>query len=462
MTLPPEPRPPKAPRLPKVALVGRPNVGKSSLFNRLLGRKEAIVLDRPGVTRDRIERTGRLASRMVLLQDTGGIVPEAQEELYRQVTRQALTAIEEADVVVFIVDGRAGVTPLDLSVAEILRPAGVPVLVAVNKIDTPAREPEAAEAWDLGLGEPWPVSAEHGVGIEPLAEAIEALLPPAAPGEADYVELDARPDPSVELHVAIVGRPNVGKSSLVNRLAGEERVTVSPVPGTTRDAVDVVLTRDGRQFRLVDTAGLRRRAKTASADEDIGILFTRRRLARCHVAVLVLDAVQGPTTQDAAIAGEIHDAGRPLVIALNKWDLVPNPEERVKELDRDIERRFAFVANAPRVTVSALSGQRAFKVLDYCRDVALAAGKRVTTSELNRFLAGTIGELVASAGATPPRTLYITQTGSLPPRFVIFVRDTGRIDAAFRRFFERRLREAFEFGPTPISLEFRSTRDRRE
>lgn len=457
------PRPPAKARLPKVALVGRPNVGKSSLFNRLLGRREAIVLDRPGVTRDRIERAGRLATRTVLFQDTGGIVPEADEELLRQVTRQALVAIREANVVVLVIDGRAGVTPLDLAIAEILRPAGVPALVAVNKIDTPAREPEAADAWSLGLGEPWPVSAEHGYGVDALAEAVESLLPPlhaGAPSGDDALDNQDRPDPSVELHVAIVGRPNVGKSSLVNRLAGEERVTVSPVPGTTRDAVDVLLTRDGRRYRLVDTAGLRRRSRTESPDEEVGILLTRRRIARCHVAVLVLDAMMGPTTQDASIAGEIHEAGRPLVLAFNKWDLVENPEERIKALDRDIDRRLAFVSAAPRITVSAVTGQRAFKVLDTCRDVATAASRKVSTSELNRFLIATMGELLEGGGSAPTRTLYITQTGTLPPRFVVFCRDAARIDAGFRRFVERRVREAFGFGPTPIVLEFRSSRGR--
>jgi GTP-binding protein len=444
-------------RPPRVALVGRPNVGKSSLFNRLLGRKEAIVLDRPGVTRDRLERTCRLVDRVVLLEDTGGIVPEADEELLRQVTRQALRAVEAADVVVFLVDGRAGVTPLDEAVAEILRPAGVPVLLAVNKIDEETRASDVADAWRLGLGEPWPVSAEHGLGVEALADAVEALLLPAPPDAPGLEDIGVRPNPADELHVAIVGRPNVGKSSIVNRLAGAERVTVSSLPGTTRDAIDVVLTRDGHRVRLVDTAGLRRRGKTESQDETIGILMARRRLARAHVAVLVLDAVMGPTTTDASIAGEIHEAGRPLVLALNKWDLVENPETRVKELERDLARRFAFVPEAPRITISALSGQRAFKLLDVCREVALAAGRRVSTSELNRFLESMMGELVAGGG-NAPRTLYITQSGALPPRFVVFCRDVSRVDAAFRRFIERQLREAFDFGPTPIVLDFRSSR----
>ena len=446
-------------RLPCVALVGRPNVGKSSLFNRLLGRREAIVLDRPGVTRDRLERICRLDKRAVVLFDTGGIVPDADEELSRQVTRQAMAAVAEADVIVLLIDGRAGATALDHAIADILKPAGLPTIVAVNKVDTPARGGDVADAWRLGLGEPLAVSAEHGLGVEDLASAIEALLPPGPP-DAERADEDERPDPERELLVAVVGRPNVGKSSLVNRLAGEERVTVSSQPGTTRDAVDVVLTRDGRRFRLVDTAGLRRRTKAETQDEAVGIIVARRRIARAHVAVLVLDAVMGPTTQDASIAGEITEAGRPLVVAFNKWDLVQNPEERVKELEREMERRFAFLEAAPKLTISALTGQRAFKVLDLAREAATAACRRVATSELNRFLARAMAELIAGKGGTGPKTLYITQTGTLPPRFVVFCRDPEKIDDAFTRYLERRLREEFDFGPTPVLVEFRSSRKR--
>lgn len=444
-------------RLPRVALVGRPNVGKSSLFNRLLGKREAIVHDRPGVTRDRLERVCRFKDRVVLLQDTGGILPETEEPLFQQVTRQALTAIEEADVIVLLIDGRAGVTPLDQQVADILRPAGTPVVLVTNKIDEGRLESLIHDAWRLGLGEPFPVSAEHGGGIEPLTEAVEALLPEAPPDEPGLEDLLDRPDPSEELQVAIIGRPNVGKSSLVNRLAGEERVTVSPVPGTTRDAVDVVLSRDGRRFRLVDTAGLRRRSRTESPDEAVGILLTRRRIARCHVAVMVLDATLGPTTQDASIAGEVYEAGRPVVLALNKWDLVENPEVRVKELYSQIDRRMAFLADAPRITISALSGQRAFKVLDTCGVVAEAASRKLTTAEINRWLPRAWHDY-SSQGPSTSRAMYGTQTGTLPPRFVFFVRDPERIQQSFRRYLERRLREDFQLGPTPVVLDFRPSR----
>ncbi|MFN7966054.1 MAG: ribosome biogenesis GTPase Der [Acidobacteriota bacterium] len=447
-------------RPPVIALVGRPNVGKSSLFNRLLRRRDAIVLDRPGVTRDRLERRTRLQRRTVMLQDTGGILPDCTEELFEQVTRQAVQAIKEADLVLMLVDARAGVVPLDERVADYLRTARQPVLLVMNKCDTVSSESIAADGWRLGLGEPIAVSAEHGLGIDGLIDRIESLLDenlgPAA--EMDYDEdLDALPDPGEELHLAIVGRPNVGKSSLINRLLGEERVTVSAVPGTTRDAIDVQLVRDGRRYRLIDTAGLRRRSKTASADESIGIMLTRRRLARAHLAIQVIDATEGITSGDVAIAGEIEAAGRPLLLALNKWDLVQNPEERVKQLDDAIVTRLAFLpADLARVTVSAATGQRAFKLLDQATELADLGSRKVPTSELNRFLESTTARHIMEGGRVP-KMLYITQSGTLPPRFIVFCRDVAKISDGDRRFLEHRLRDTFGLGPVPIRIDFRTS-----
>ena len=455
--------PPGRPRaLPRVAIVGRPNVGKSSLFNRLLRRREAIVLDRPGVTRDRLERDGRLATRRVVLMDTGGIVPGSEDDLYKQVSRQAVAALDGADVIALVVDARAGVTPLDEQVAEILRRATVPVVLVVNKVDGEAQEALVHDAWRLGLGEPIPVSAETGRGVEEFAELVESLLAPLPEGETTSPADDEEglPDPREELCVAVVGRPNVGKSSLVNRLAGEERVTVSPVPGTTRDAVDVLLRRDGHRIRLVDTAGIRRRAKVEARDESVGILMTRRRLARSHVAIFVVDAVQGITSGDVAIAGEILETGRPMVLALNKWDLVGDPETRVGELDSELERRLAFAPKIPRVTVSATSGQRAFKLLDLAREQALAATRRIPTSELNRFLERSLAELLAGGGSTT-KMLYITQTGTLPPRFAIFCREPEQVDPAVRRYLESRIREEFDLGPIPVVVDLKLSPRRR-
>lgn len=443
--------------LPRVAIVGRPNVGKSSLFNRLLGRREAIVLDRPGVTRDRIERPCRLLRRWVLLQDTGGIVPGAGEDLLREVSLQALRALEQADAIVLVVDGRAGITPQDLEVAGILRKAQVPVILAVNKIDEARHEILAACAWELGLGEPEPISSEHGLGVDQLAERLEAVLPPGPEEQAEPEHPGDLPSPQDELCVAVVGRPNVGKSSLVNRLAGDQRATVSPVPGTTRDAIDVVVKREGRVFRLVDTAGLRRRAKVAERDEGVGILMTRRRIERAHAAILVLDAPAGVTSGDVGIAGEILEAGRPMVLALNKWDLVPDPETRTREIDAELQRRLSFAPRLPRASVSALTGQRVFRLLDLCREVVDGSGKRVPTAELNRFLIRTVGEHLAGGGGAP-KMLYMTQTGTLPPRFLVFVRDPQGVDQSLKRFLENRLREAYDLGPVPVFVDFRATR----
>ena len=440
----------------RVALVGRPNVGKSSLFNRLLGRREAIVHDRPGVTRDWLERETLLAQRRMILFDTGGLVPEAEEDLLRVVSRQAFEAARQADLIVFVIDGRLGVTALDEAVAAELREAGIPILLAVNKIDVPNLEDHAMEGWRLGLGEPLPVSAEHNLGLDELIGRIVAALPEGGPEEGAPVVASTRelPDPDERLLLAVVGRPNVGKSSLINRLCGRERVSVSAVPGTTRDAVDVELTREGRRFQLVDTAGLRKRSRVAERDEAVGILLTRRRLERCHVAVLLLDASAGPTSQDVAIAGEIARTSKPLILVLNKWDLVEKPEDAVKRIDDALVRRFHFVRYAPRLTVSALTGQRVFKVLDLARDVALAASRELRTAELNRFLSQTLGAHLAEGGSAP-KMLYMTQTGILPPRFVLFYRDKNPVSPQIRRFLEQRLRETFDLGPTPVRIDFR-------
>ena len=443
-------------RLPAVAIVGRPNVGKSTLFNRLLGRREAIVLNRPGVTRDRIERIWSERGRTILLVDTGGLVPDDGDELVREVTRQALEATRDADVVLFTIDGRAGVTPLDRAIAGILRPVADRVVLIVNKIDVEAQQALVGEAWGLGLGEPIPTSAEHARGVEEVVEAVLARLPPRTEAEDDPPGGAAGlPDPAGELHVAVLGRPNVGKSSLVNRLCGQDRAAVSTRPGTTRDVVDVRIVRDGRRFCLVDTAGIRRRPRVETRDESIGILLTRRRLARCHAAILVIDATAGVTSQDQAIAGEIAREGRPMVIALNKWDLVEHPEARKAELDALVARRLGFVAQAPRMTVSAASGQRAFKLLDRLVPLVELAATRVPTAALNRFVEELLSQQAAAGGDTP-KLFYMTQIGVLPPRFAIFCRDPRRIGTSFRRFIESRLADRFGYESVPVRVSFRA------
>jgi GTP-binding protein len=443
---------------PRVAIAGRPNVGKSSLFNRLVRRREAIVHDAPGVTRDRLERLCELGGRAFLLWDSGGLLPRAEETLAENVSRQARCAIDEADLILLLVDGREGVTPVDEQLAEMLHASGKQVLLVVNKIDLDMHEPLAADGWRLGLGEPVPVSAEHGRGVDRLIDEVLERLPDAPAMGVD--EGDQRPDPERELQLAIVGRPNVGKSSIVNRLAGQERITVSPEPGTTRDAVDVVLARYGRRFRLVDTAGLRRRTRVARRDEAIGILLSRRRLERCHVAILVIDASMGVTSQDVGIAGQIAEMHRPLILALNKWDLVEDPEQAIRGITDTLARRMAFVSFAPRVTLSAVTGRRAPRLLDESVNVAHAAGRRIKTSDLNRFLQSSSRDL-AAAGTAAPKSLYITQTGVMPPRFVVFARHRERAGPSFTRFLENRLREAFDLGPTPVVVDVRVDDGRR-
>jgi GTP-binding protein len=347
---------------------------------------------------------------------------------------------------------------VDEQLAEMLHTSGKPVLLVVNKIDLDMHEPLASDGWQLGLGEPLPVSAEHGRGVDRLIDEVLEHLPDAPAMTVD--EADQRPDHDEELQVAIVGRPNVGKSSIVNRLAGQQRITVSPEPGTTRDAVDVVLTRYGRRFRLVDTAGLRRRTRVARRDEAVGILLSRRRLERCHVAILVIDASMGVTSQDVSIAGQIAAMHRPLILALNKWDLVASPEEAIRDVTETLARRMAFVSFAPRITLSAVTGRRAPKLLDASVEVARAASRRIKTADLNRFLQGSSRELAAH-GTAAPKSLYMTQTGVMPPRFVVFARHRERAVESFTRFLENRLREAFELGPTPVVVDVRVDDGRR-
>lgn len=443
-----------------MALVGRPNVGKSSLFNRVLGRREAIVLDRPGVTRDRIERIVRLEKYSVTLVDTGGLVPDAPDELLREVSRQARVAIEQADVVVLVLDARQGTTSLDDALAAELRPAAGRVLIAMNKCDTQGTAALGHEGWRLGLGEPIAVSAEHAIGIDNLIEAIEARLAengvPVQP-TIDADDTERLPDPGAQLQIAIVGRPNVGKSSLINFLVGKPRVSVSAEPGTTRDAIDVPLTRNGRRFMLVDTAGMRRQAKASGQDEAVGILMTRRRLRRSHVAIQLIDASVGLTSGDVAIAGEIQSAARPMILGLNKWDLVEDPTRRTAELENQIATRLRFLPpDLRRITLSSQTGQRSFKLIDMAAELADLAGRKIGTPELNRFLSSATARFISEGGKLS-KLLYITQTGTSPPKFTIFCRHVARVSDSDKRFLENQLRSAFGLGPVPVLVELRES-----
>jgi GTP-binding protein len=430
--------------LPVVAVVGRPNVGKSTLVNRILGRREAVVEDVPGVTRDRVAYDAAWSGRRFTLVDTGGWDPEA-EGMAARITAQAEVAAAAADVVVLVVDSTVGATDSDEDVVRVLRRAGKPVVLAANKVDGPTAEADAAALWSLGLGEPHPVSALHGRGSGDLLDAVLEALPDAPAEAFDVAEGGPR-------RVALLGKPNVGKSSLLNRLAGEDRVVVDPVAGTTVDPVDELVVLGGRTWRFVDTAGIRRRVREASGAEYFASLRTTAALERCEVAVVLIDASEPMSEQDLRIVSTVVDAGRALVLAYNKWDLVD--EDRRLMLDREIDRQLIRVTWAPRVNVSARTGRHAERLVPAI-DTALAGWEtRVPTARLNAFL----GQLVAAhphplRGGKQPRILFATQADTRPPRFVLFT--TGFLEASYRRFVERRLREEFGFAGTPIEISMR-------
>jgi GTP-binding protein len=428
--------------VPVVAVVGRPNVGKSTLVNRILGRREAVVQDVPGVTRDRVAYDALWNGRRFTLVDTGGWEPDARG-LQAMVSAQAERAVATADLVIFVVDGRTGATETDLVVARTLRRAKRPVILAVTKVDDERAEPDAAELWSLGLGEPFPVSGLHGRGSGDLLDAVLAALP------------DAPPEPDTEggpRRVALVGRPNVGKSSLLNRITGEERSVVDSVAGTTIDPVDSLVELGGETWRFVDTAGLRRRVNQASGMEYYASLRTAAAIEAAEVAIVLLDAAERITEQDQRVIGEVIDTGRALVLAFNKWDLVD--EDRRVELERDVERELARVAWAPRVNISARTGRAVDKLAAALRTSLASWDQRVPTGRLNTWLSEVVAATPPPArGGKAPRVLFATQADTRPPRFVLFT--TGFLEAGYRRFLERRLREDFDFTGTPLEISIR-------
>ncbi len=429
--------------LPVLAVVGRPNVGKSTLVNRIIGRRAAVVEDVPGVTRDRVAYDASWSGRAFTVVDTGGWDPDARG-LAQRVAAQAEVAVSVADAVLFVVDATVGITDADEQVVRVLRTSGKPVVLAANKVDDLRTEAEAAALWNLGLGEPLPVSALHGRGSGDLLDAILAVLP-EAPRESDEEVGGPR-------RVAIVGRPNVGKSSLLNRLAGEERVVVDDVAGTTVDPVDELVTLGGRQWRFVDTAGIRRRVREASGHEYYASLRTQTAVERAEVAVVVLDGSEQLSEQDQRIIATVAESGRALVVAFNKWDLVD--DDRRYYLDREIDRDLARVAWAPRVNLTARTGWHVDRLVP-ALDTALAGWEtRVGTGALNSFL----GRLIAEhphpvRSGKQPKVLFGTQAQAAPPTFVLFT--SGLLEASYVRFIERRLREEFGFAGTPLHVQQR-------
>ncbi len=437
--------------VPVVAVVGRPNVGKSTLVNRIIGRREAVVQDVPGVTRDRVAYDAVWSGRRFTLVDTGGWDPDAQGMAAR-IAAQAEVAVQLADVVMFVVDATVGATDADEAVVRVLRASGKPVVLAANKVDGPAAEADAATLWNLGLGEPYAVSALHGRGSGDLLDAVLDVLP-EAPAESFDVQRGPR-------RVALVGRPNVGKSSLLNKLTGQERAVVDSVAGTTVDPIDELVELGGQEWRFIDTAGIRRRAREASGAEYFATLRTSAAIERAEVVVVLIDASEPLTEQDLRLLTMVEEAGRAMVVAFNKWDLLD--EERRHDLEREIDRQLHRYGWAPRVNVSARTG-RAVERLVPALDQALDGWEtRVTTGQLNSFL----GRLVAEhphpmRGGKQPRILFGTQADVRPPRFVLFT--TRFLEAGYRRFIERRLREEFGFTGTPIdvSMRVREKRSRR-
>ncbi|CAN5287068.1 ribosome biogenesis GTPase Der [soil metagenome] len=427
---------------PVLAVVGRPNVGKSTLVNRILGRREAVVQDVPGVTRDRVAYDALWRGRQFTVVDTGGWEPDATG-MRARVAEQAERAIATADAVLLVVDASVGATEVDDAVARVLRRGGTPVILAANKVDDERTESEATTLWRLGLGEPYAVSALHGRGSGDLLDAILEALP-EAPRETDVVGGPRR--------VALVGRPNVGKSSLLNRLAGEERAVVDSVAGTTIDPVDSLVAIGGEVWRFVDTAGLRRRVSHATGAEYYASLRTASAIDAAEVAVVLIDASETISEQDQRVISQVVEAGRALVIALNKWDLLD--EDRRLILEREIDRDLARVQWAPRVNISALTGRSVARLAPALHTALSSWESRVPTGRLNSWLTEVVQATPPPPrGGRAPRVLFATQADTRPPRFVVFT--TGFLEAGYRRFLERRLREDFGFAGTPIEVSVR-------
>jgi GTP-binding protein len=462
--------------LPVVAIVGRPNVGKSTLFNRMVGERAAIVEDTAGTTRDRVYGEAEWNGRRFLMVDTGGLELEPGTSIEERVQDQARVAIEEADVVLFVVDAAAGLAPLDHEVADRLRRADRPTILVVNKADNPRREAEGAEFYALGFDPAITISAQHGRNTGDLADLIVDALPPApeeAPTsvweggltDADLTDAELTDAELAEMaetemgppRVAIVGRPNTGKSTLVNRVLGHERMIVSEVPGTTRDAIDAEVTVDGEPLILIDTAGIRRRGSIQGGTEKFSVLRSLRAIDRADVAIVLTDAREGFTAQDAHVVGYVLEAGKGLVLVINKWDAVEKDEKTVDDWLRRLRRDAPYLEWADIVFASGLTGQRVDKILREARLVAEERYRRVPTAEVNRV----IGE---AAMAHPPptargkraRILYATQVAVAPPTFVVFVNDPELFHFSYRRYLENRLRDAFGFAGTPIRILLRA------
>ena len=429
-----------------IAIVGRPNVGKSTLFNRLIGKRRSIVTDEPGITRDRIYVTVRWSGRSYEIVDTGGIVPGDETEIPRKIVEQAQVAIDSASLIFLVVDGRTAIAAPDQELARLLRKTSKPVFLVINKIDSGKQSADTAEFFRLGFRDVFPVSSEHGRGITELLDHVGKTLP---------VEEEQGEKPE-EIRVSIIGRPNVGKSTLLNRLTGEDRAMVSPIAGTTRDAVDSVIENDGTTFRFVDTAGIRRKGKTQLKAEKLSVVMARRHMEESDVALLLIDGPQGVTAVDAHIGGYAHEAHRSVIIVVNKWDLVKKNYSITAEFEENIREKLKFLSFAPILFISAKTGQRVDRIYKAIKEVYAARFQRVATSELNElFHQDSFGR-----GGLPAdvKIRYIAQVKTNPPTFVMFSNKLTKLHFSFERFVENRIRQKFPFPGTPIIIRQRLRR----
>ena len=438
---------------PIVAIVGRPNVGKSQLFNRIVGKRISIVEDTPGVTRDRIMSDAEWNGKNFLLIDTGGIEPDSEDEITNLMKRQATAAIETADVLIFLTDIRMGVTNTDVEVANMLMKSGKPLVLACNKSDTPGEPPmEFYEFYNLGLGDPIRISAIQGMGIGDLLDQVVESFPR---NEADEV--------GDVIKIAVIGKPNAGKSSLVNKLLGEERLIVSDVPGTTRDAIDTYIEKDGKKYLFIDTAGIRRKSKVNQRVEKYSVLRAYAAIERADVCLIMIDGTEGGTEQDTKISGYAHNEGKASIFVVNKWDIIEKDDKTMDNMKLEVKEAFSYMMYAPSIFISAKTGQRVDSVFQWIDKVYENTNRRVTTGMLNDLIAD------ATARVQPPtdkgrrlKILYAVQSDVNPPQFVIFVNDTRLMHFSYERYLENQLRNAFDFEGTPIKFYIRERNEKKK